>query len=139
MKQAKGFTLIELLIAIAIVGIIAAIALPSYNESIKKTRRSDAFSALAKGAAMQERLYTSNNHYSSAMANLGGAVSEDGFYTISVSIAACTNSCFVLSATPVAGKAQASDETCWTMTLDHTGRKASANKLGVANASKTCW
>lgn len=139
MKKIKGFTLIELLISVAIVGIIATVALPSYNESLKKTRRTDAFSALTNSAMMQERYYTSNNKFSSSMADLAGTTSKDGLYTISVNIGACTNSCFILSATPVTGKSQSSDEKCWTMTINHTGKKASKNKLGTVNPSKTCW
>lgn len=135
----KGFTLIELLVAIAIVGIIAAIALPSYQESIKKTRRSDALAALTRGAMLQERFYTNNNAYSNLMANLGGTTSDEGYYTIAVSTAACTSSCFSLSATPVAGGGQASDNDCWTITLIHTGLKSSAKKDGTANSSGTCW
>tara|TARA_R110001583_G_scaffold26571_7_gene95846 strand:+ start:15666 stop:16076 length:411 start_codon:yes stop_codon:yes gene_type:complete len=135
----KGFTLIELLIAIAIVGIIAAIAFPSYQESIKKTRRSDALASLTRNAMLQERFYTNNNSYTNVIANLGGSTSDEGYYTISVSTSACTSSCFSLSATPVAGGAQASDEDCWTITLIHTGQKSSTKKDGTTNSSGTCW
>ena len=60
MRLTKGFTLIELLVAVGIVGIIAAVALPSYTASLQKTRRADVYSALTKGAMMQQRYYT--NH-----------------------------------------------------------------------------
>lgn len=138
-KSENGFTLIELMVVIAIVGILAAIAYPSYTDSVRKTKRSDAQIALSRAATLQEREYTQNNAYTNTMANIGGATSDEGYYTISASIAACTSSCYLLSATPVAGGAQASDEDCWTITLDHTGRKASANKAGTANPSGTCW
>jgi type IV pilus assembly protein PilE len=139
MKLIKGFTLIELLIAVAIIGIIAAVALPSYNASLQKTRRADVYSALTKGAMMQQRYYTNHNKFSASMADLGGTTSEEGYYTISVDVSACTDSCFTLSATPVVGKSQDSDETCWTMTLSQTGQKQSKTKAGVVNPSKTCW
>jgi len=139
MKRTNGFTLIELLIAIAIIGIIAAIALPSYNASIQKTRRADALTALTKGAMMEERYYTSNNAFTATMTDLGGAVSDEGYYTISASIATCTDSCFSLSATPVSGKSQENDETCWTIIIDQTGKKTSKNKTGTTNTSGTCW
>lgn len=139
MKQGKGFTLIELLIAIAIVGILAAVAIPSYNNTMLETRRSDALTALSRSAMMQERFYTTNNRYSNNMADLGGGASDEGLYTISVSIAACANNCFTLTATPVVGEAQDSDNQCWTINLAHTGLKSSATRAGVANAARTCW
>ena len=139
MKKKKGFTLIEMLIAIAIVAIIASIALPSYNETMRKARRSDASAALTKAAMMQERAYTTNNKFSGVIANLGGNTSEEGQYTISVDITACTSSCFILSATPVTGEAQDNDDTCWTISISHTGNKYSANKVGVTNPRGTCW
>ncbi|WP_413701436.1 type IV pilin protein [Psychromonas sp. KJ10-10] len=139
MKIVKGFTLIELLIAIAIVGIIVAVALPSYQDSLQRTRRSDALSTLTRNAMLEERFYTSNNSYSNSMADLGGTTSDEGYYTISVDTSACTSSCFSLSATPVSGKSQANDETCWTIILIHTGQKSSKDKTGTVNPSGTCW
>lgn len=139
MQQYEGFSLMELLVVIAIVGILASVALPSYNDSITKTRRSDASVALSKAAMEQERYYTLNNKFSASMADLGGATSEDGLYTLSVDVSACTDSCFKLNATPVVGKSQANDETCWTISIEHTGKKSSKTKGGVANPSKTCW
>lgn len=139
-KAEYGFTLIELMIVVAIVGILAAIAYPSYTDSVRKTKRSDAQVALSRAATLQEREYTQNNVYSTTMADIGGSTSEEGYYTISASIpTSCAPSCYLLSATPVAGGPQASDVDCWTITLDHTGRKASANKAGIANPSGTCW
>tara|TARA_R110001592_G_scaffold52511_7_gene160666 strand:+ start:7985 stop:8416 length:432 start_codon:yes stop_codon:yes gene_type:complete len=139
-KAESGFTLIELMIVVAIIGILAAIVYPSYANSVKKTKRSDAQITLSRAATLQEREYTQNNGYTTTIADIGGATSDEGYYTISVSTTtACGISCFFLSATPVAGGPQASDADCWTITLDHTGRKASANKAGTANPSGTCW
>ncbi|MDA7747267.1 prepilin-type N-terminal cleavage/methylation domain-containing protein [Psychromonas sp.] len=137
MKKFNGFTLIELLVTIAIVGIIVAVALPSYKGSIQKSRRADALVALTEQAMNQERYYTLNNKFSSAA--ISSTTSDEGYYTISGDFSDCTDSCFILSATPVTTESQASDETCWTITISHTGKKSSKNKSGVANASKTCW
>ncbi len=142
MKRYKenGFSLVELLIVIAIVAILAAIVYPSYTDSVRKTKRSDAQVALSRAATFQEREYSENNAYSTTMADLGGATSDEGYYTISASIpTSCAPSCYLLSATPATGGAQTADTECWTMTLDHTGRKASANKAGTANPAGTCW
>ncbi|MBK1731990.1 hypothetical protein CKO41_09340 [Thiococcus pfennigii] len=62
----RGFTLIELMITVAIVGILAAIAYPSYQEQIRKARRADAQAALLELAQFMERYYTMNNTYAGA-------------------------------------------------------------------------
>lgn len=66
MKKENGFTLIELLIAIAIVGILSAIVYPSYQDSMKKSRRADAQAALQGLAQAMERYYTTNGTYAGA-------------------------------------------------------------------------
>lgn len=62
----NGFTLVELMVIVAIVGILAAVAYPSYNESAKKTRRGDGMSALVGFANAMERHFTENNTYAGA-------------------------------------------------------------------------
>ncbi|WP_411728108.1 type IV pilin protein [Methyloglobulus sp.] len=66
MKTQKAFTLIEIMIVVAIVGILAAIAVPSYQESVRKSRRSDAQGALMGFANGMERHYTEFNSYCDA-------------------------------------------------------------------------
>ncbi|WP_138438115.1 type IV pilin protein [Marinobacter shengliensis] len=71
-RGARGFTLIELMIVVAIIGILAAIAFPSYQNHVTKTRRADAQAALTAFATAMERHYTENrNTYLGAAA--GGA------------------------------------------------------------------
>ncbi|WP_166371767.1 type IV pilin protein [Psychromonas sp. SA13A] len=66
MKNKKGFTLIELLIVVAIVGILASIAYPSYQDSVTKSRRADAQGALQGLAQAMERHYTTEGTYTGA-------------------------------------------------------------------------
>lgn len=115
MKKSRGFTLIELMIVVAVIAILAAIAYPSYQESISKSRRSDAQAALQGLAQAMERFYTSNGTYDGAAT--GGATTGapavfatkspiDGsqtFYNLTISAAAANS--YTLLASPVGGQA----------------------------------
>ncbi|MFQ5469235.1 MAG: type IV pilin protein [Gammaproteobacteria bacterium] len=122
-RQNSGFTLIELMVAVAVIGILLAIAFPSYQNNVRESRRADGYSVLLNTAVNQERYFTENNTYNAAMT----ATSGEGYY--SVSSAACAgstiNSCVVMSA--AAQGAQASDSSCTPLTLDSRGVKGPAN------------
>ncbi len=136
-NRAAGFSLIELIVVVAIVGIIAAVAVPGYNQSVRKSHRSDATGAISEAAAMQERIYTENSSYTTDVSRLvinsDGSSSRSGYYTISVSTAACSGppyNCYAITAT--ATGAQSADTDCASFTLDHLGRKSSS-------PSSVCW
>lgn len=82
MKKQSGFTLIELMIVVAIVGILAGIAWPSYQEHVRSTRRADAQGALMGLAQAMERHFTQNGTYAGAAADGNGDASDDGAPTI---------------------------------------------------------
>lgn len=71
-NQQSGITLIELMIVVAIIGILAAIALPSYNQYVERTRAADAQGALMSLANALERYHTQNNTYVGATLGAGG-------------------------------------------------------------------
>ncbi|MBB5210918.1 type IV pilin protein [Microbulbifer hydrolyticus] len=138
MKSQKGFTLIELMIVVAIIGIIAGIAYPSYMESVRKSNRADAKASLNDVAQRLQRCFTTYNAYNSAncavaesLKNSATLDSGERLYTISATLAATT---FTLKAEPVTGKSQAADTKCGSLTLTNTGVRNASGALGVE-----CW
>lgn len=114
MRSSKGFTLIELMIVVAIVGILAAIAYPSYLQYVESTRRSDAQGALSGLASAMERHYTTNSSYKNAAES--GDTGSPGIYPneapldgstkfYDLKIQAADDSSYVLRATPKNGQA----------------------------------
>ena len=110
----RGFTLVELLIVTAIVGILAAIAYPSYAEHVTKTRRSDAQFALLAARQAMERCRSTTYTYKGCSIE-AYATSEEGFYTLALADGT-TDTEFEIRAT--AAGAQAGDAACSPMTID---------------------
>lgn len=127
MKQ-SGFTLIELLITIAILAIIAAIAIPSYNNQVEKARRADAITGLLQAAQLIERCYTRINTYTGCNPP---STSPDGYYSIDFDPVSTSATTFKLVADP---KGAQINDSCGSFTFDHRGVKA-------ANGGDTdrCW
>jgi type IV pilus assembly protein PilE len=138
----SGFTLIELMIAVAIVGIIAAIAYPSYTEFVLKSGRTVAKAELNDAAQVLQRCFTVTNSYKPADGTCAGVdriaasyLTEDGFYTVALS--AHTANSYTLTATPVAGSRQAKDTKCSAFSLTNTGVKSATGSL--ADPARECW
>lgn len=139
----RGFTLVELLIVLVVVGILAAVTLPSYQDSVRKARRADGRSALLDMAARQEKFFAQNSAYTTSVSpagtglGLGKTTSVDDHYNLTA--AECTGGaisrCYLLTATTTG--AQADDTNCATLTLDSVGRKLA--KTSANAASTTCW
>jgi type IV pilus assembly protein PilE len=107
----NGFTLIELMVAVAIAAIVMAIALPAFNGSMRKSRRSDAFTALAAVQQAEER-WRSNNAAYGQLSNLQlSSTSPSGYYTIGV-VGTPDGISYLLTATAVSGGSQAQDTGC---------------------------
>lgn len=130
MHRQQGVTLIELMVTVAIIGIIAAVAYPSYQSFVEKSRRADGQAALMSLAGAMERAYTVHNTYAEAAS---GAIPKpsvfpseapldgtDKYYNLRIDTATATS--FAIRAVPK--NAQASDP-CGDLTLDHTGSRGS--------------
>jgi len=139
------------MVVVAIVGILAAIAFPSFLDSIRKSRRSDAFAALSAVQQAQERWRGNRSAYTTSLTPLRtdtppglglAAASSKGYYAISIDAADATG--YTTTATATAGTTQASDGNCQRLRVRVAGGNifyGSAAAGGVFDESATnrCW
>ncbi len=136
-KSTKGFTLIELMITVAIIGILAGIAYPSYQDSVRKSRRADAKAALMGLSNAMERHFTETNSYIGAAV---GCSPNPGIYCVppqtanfyNITINAATAATFTIQAAPTGTH---TDPRCGTLSLTHTGVRGETGTGTVAE----CW
>lgn len=129
-RNHTGFTLIELMVTVIILGIIAAIALPSYQEQVRKTRRVNAQSDLLELASYMERYYTENFTYAGASLPFDESPKGGGTKYYDLSIAASNATSYRLAATP---KNAQSDDRCKTLTVNHRGEQK------TSSSANDCW
>lgn len=148
MKQNRisGFSLIELMIVVVIAGILAAVAMPSYNNYIVRSSRAAAQTELLELASMQEKIFLNSNAYTASVTNAYNGTADatkglgrttgntpDGKYRLSITTAGQT---YTLTATPVAGR-QVGDG-C--ITIQENGlRQWHENKDACDSVSPKSW
>jgi type IV pilus assembly protein PilE len=126
MKQTQGFTLIELMIAVAIIGILASVAIPSYQDYVTRGKLADAFGALSDWSLRMEQYNQDNRSYLNGM-DCGVATPTANSFTLSCAATATT---YTLTATGTGSVAS------FVYTLNQSGTKTSATSWG---SSASCW
>ena len=122
-NQSNGFTLIELMITVAIIGILASIAYPSYTDFVLRSNRSEAQRELLRYANLQEQVFVDTRAYAADMKGLGKSTetikTDSKNYLIKVHKQ--TETTFTLRA--VAKKSQVNDLGCKQLNINHLGTK----------------
>ena len=137
MNPTKGFTLIELMIAVAVVAILGAIALPSYQSYVMRGKITEATSSLSELRLRAEKFYSDNRTYQNAGATDAGfteAVSGARYFTYDCT--AATAASFTCTATGVAGQGMGGFQ--YTINQSNV-RTSTFTALSGWNNSGTCW
>lgn len=127
--HAPGFTLIELMITVAVIAILAAIAFPSYQQHVRKSRRAEAQAFMMSVAARQQQFLVDTRSYADSLDTVGIPTPANVTlaYTPSLAASAAVTT-FTLTLAP---KAIQAGEPCGTLSIDNTGKKLPA--------TSGCW
>ena len=138
MKKQSGFTLIELMIVVAVIGILSAVALPSYNDYVRRGKRAEARAEVLRAEGWLERYFTENNRYSDTATSTVNAAFSSRFSVVPATGAtnynitlAVTNSTYTVTAIPAGSMA---GDACASYIKTNTGSLAST----AANNPSKC-
>jgi type IV pilus assembly protein PilE len=147
-RRSSGFSLIELMVVVAIATLLAVIAIPSYNNQVRKSRRTEAKTAIMDLAAREERYFATQNVYSSdgvaLQYGVAFPVATANYYSISVpnmtqpTANPAAPGTYTLWVVPAAGSSQLKDTSCQKFIVDQTGKQTSQDVNGN-DSTTTCW
>jgi type IV pilus assembly protein PilE len=133
-KTLTGFTLIELMITVAVVGILSAVALPSYQQYVRRANRQEAMLALSDIALRQERFRLDNGAYAGSLDDLGFVPRPGAKYNYS--LAGVTANAYTANA--IAIGSQLSDAACQAFSVRQDGQRTASDD-GGGDATVSCW
>jgi type IV pilus assembly protein PilE len=143
--RSAGFSMIELMVTVVIASILVAVAVPTYTAQVRKSRRTDAKTALLDLAGREERYFSTNNGvYTTSAANLGYTGTfpitvGSGYYTIAAPVVAAGTAAavatFTITATPAG--TQVNDTACATFSINNFGVQSATGT--DPSPSVDCW
>lgn len=149
LRRSRGFSLIELAVALLVVAILASIAVPAYNDSVRKSRRAEAFAALTAVQQAQERWRGGHTAYTTDTDDLGVSdTTPNGYYEISLGSPGESEddlaTGYTATATAVSGTSQSSDASCAKLSMKMQGGTLSYAGCGSCSTftyteTHACW
>jgi type IV pilus assembly protein PilE len=146
-RQQKGFTLIELIVAMMVAAILVSIAIPSYSSYVRKSRRTDAKTAVLDLASLEERYFSTANAYTNDSTNLGYGAGNfwpysvgGGYYNVQIPqlVAATATTPAKYTITAVATGNQTNDSQCASFTVTSQGAQSALDSSNN-DSTATCW